>query len=142
MQYGEDDDFIFWLAFVTGFCYVNLPLVQIDRTPNPVRHTGSAARWDDLEFSYQQRQYRFEKWLRSSQDLPAAAARAARTELARVHSGWASLHLEAGRIDEACAAIASSLRYRWNPKVAVKGMIIACIPAAALRLKKWKAIRS
>jgi len=30
---GEDHDFVFRLGLLAGFCYVNMPLVDVDRNP-------------------------------------------------------------------------------------------------------------
>ena len=47
---------MFRLAMLTGFCYVNLPLVRFDRSPAEIRHVGVQSEWNKFEF-----------WLRDSQ---------------------------------------------------------------------------
>ena len=50
LRYSEDSEFMFRLAMLTGFCYVNRPLVRFDRSPAEVRHVGVSSEWNKLEF--------------------------------------------------------------------------------------------
>ena len=50
LLYSEDSEFMFRLAMLTGFCYVNRPLVWFDRSPAEIRHVGVSAEWNKLEF--------------------------------------------------------------------------------------------
>src|SRR6185437_7651985 len=38
LAFGDDDDFVFRLGCETTFCFVNMPMVLIDRTPPSERH--------------------------------------------------------------------------------------------------------
>lgn len=59
---GEDTDMIFRLSMVTKFCYVNRPLVYVDRTPN--RTNGIIELFDTKPIdSLKSLIYMYEKWL-------------------------------------------------------------------------------
>ena len=55
---------------LTGFCYVNYPLVWFDRSPAEVRHVGVSSDWNKMEFFLQDSQLRLERLLRLSERLP------------------------------------------------------------------------
>jgi glycosyltransferase involved in cell wall biosynthesis len=50
LLYSQDSEFLFRLAMLTGFCYVNRPLVRFDRSPVEVRHVGVSADWNKFDF--------------------------------------------------------------------------------------------
>src|SRR6266568_270561 len=59
----EDHDFMFRLAYhIKSFCFVNQPLVEIDRTP--VRSIGLIDLFRKDEVRLRDQQYIYEKWLR------------------------------------------------------------------------------
>jgi glycosyltransferase involved in cell wall biosynthesis len=58
---GEDTDLLFRLAFLTRFCLVNEPLVQIDRTPSLPRLTNHYESPSESILSCVE--YRYRKWL-------------------------------------------------------------------------------
>ena len=62
LPYSPDSEFLFRLAMLTSFCYVNRPLIRFDRSPVELRHVGVSAQWTKLDF-----------WLRDSQ-TPARRA--------------------------------------------------------------------
>jgi glycosyltransferase involved in cell wall biosynthesis len=133
LRFGEDDEFLFRLATVTGLCYVNLPLVWLDRAPAQERHVGVSAEWDDQEFVLQQCQYRFEKRLRLSEELPWRVRKAVREELSSVHSAWANLYLESGQYEKAREAISKAAQVDLNFNVAVKWLLTEISPKLARR---------
>jgi len=59
---NEDTDFLFHLAQRTNICYVNIPLVEIDRTPN--RDVGLTELRLKESYRLKMAQYMYEKWLR------------------------------------------------------------------------------
>src|SRR5208282_362554 len=93
LRFTEDYDFLFRLALVTGFCFVNKPLVVIDRSPAADRHSGSSAIWDQLNFRLQCEQRRYEKWMTLTTECPSYIRRILTRHLRRVHSGWANWYL-------------------------------------------------
>jgi hypothetical protein len=93
LRFGDDNDFAFRLACETKFCFVNIPMVLIDRTPPADRHAGASKNWDDADFRLRMAQKRMEKRLRFSQRLPREVRKLIRQDLAAVHSGWADSYL-------------------------------------------------
>ena len=71
LLYSQDSEFMFRLAMLTGFCYVNRPLVWFDRSPAEHRHVGVSADWNKMDFFLQDSQLRLEGLLRLSEGLPA-----------------------------------------------------------------------
>ncbi len=70
LPYSQDSEFLFRLAMLTGFCYVNRPLVRFDRSPVELRHVGVSAQWTKLDFWLRDSQLRLEGLLRLSEGLP------------------------------------------------------------------------
>ena len=64
LLYSQDSEFMFRLAMLTGFCYVNRPLVLFDRSPVEERHVGVSSAWNKLDFFLQDSQLRLEGLLR------------------------------------------------------------------------------
>src|SRR5260370_556256 len=60
LLFSQDSEMMFRLATVTGFCYLNCPLVLFDRAPKEVRHVGASAEWNKLDFFLQDSQMRLE----------------------------------------------------------------------------------
>src|SRR2546429_3773632 len=58
---NEDTDFLFHLAQRTNICYVNIPLVEIDRTPH--REIGLTELRTKESYRLKMAQYMYEKWL-------------------------------------------------------------------------------
>ena len=48
LLYSQDSEFMFRLAMLTGFCYVNRPLVWFDRSPAEIRHVGVSIRMEQV----------------------------------------------------------------------------------------------
>lgn len=133
-RFGDDDDFAFRLGSATGLCFVNLPMVLIDRSMPSERHVGSSERWDDDDFRLRMAQARYEKRLRASNDLPIAIQKLIRRDLAAVHSERANLFLEKGEYGEARKATAEAARIYLTPNLAVKWALTRSAPGAARKM--------
>jgi len=133
LRFGEDSDFLFRLAMLTGFCYVNRPLVWFDRSPGEIRHVGVTADWNRLEFVLQQAQLRFDKFLRLSAGLPWQVRKLIREQLGSVHSGLTNCYLEAGEYGKAREAVSRAARMDLTFNVAVKWLLTWMSPQLALR---------
>lgn len=131
LRFGDDDDFAFWLGCETKFCFVNLPMVLIDRTPPAQRHIGASQNWDNQDFRLQMAQYRFEKRLRVNGSLPVGIRETVRGDLAAVHSGWANWFLHKGQYREAREAVTEAARLHLTPNIAVKWALTRFIPQLA-----------
>lgn len=134
LRFGDDDDFAFRLGCKTKFCFVNMPMVLIDRTPPVQRHIGPNSNWDDTDFRLRLAQLRMEKRLRMSESLPRAVRQNIRADLAAVHSGWANWFLAKRDYAKARNAIADAAKLYFKPSIAVKWAVTACVPSVSRRL--------
>lgn len=133
LGFYADNEFMFRLAMLTGFCYVNRPLVLFDRSPAETRHVGASKEWDKLEFILQEGQIRLEKFLRLSEGLPTKVRRLIRTQLSLVHSGLANWHLETGEYGKARKAMSRAVQLNLTFHIAVKWLLTWISPRLALR---------
>jgi glycosyltransferase involved in cell wall biosynthesis len=131
--YTEDSDFLFRLGTVTGFCYVNLPLVAFDRAPVETRHVGVSADWDKIDCFLQGSQLRLEGLLRLAANQPTSIRDLLRRQLADTHSGWANYYLETGQSAKARAATSKAVALDPSLRVALKWFLIRISPSLALR---------
>ena len=133
LLYSQDSEFMFRLAMLTGFCYVNKPLVRFDRAPAEIRHVGVSADWNKLEFFLHDSQLRLEGLLRLSEGLPKQVRTVIREQLAMVHSGWTNWYLERGQYAKARESISRAAQTSLNFNLAVKWLLTWTSPRLALR---------
>lgn len=133
LRYGEDSDLLFRLALKTDFCYVNLPLVWLDRSPSEKRHSGLNAEWNDLKFVLEQSQLRLEKFMKLSEGMPESLRDLMRLQLASIHSGLTNCYLESGEFAKASHAISCAARSRLTFSVVMKWLLTRINPHLALR---------
>jgi hypothetical protein len=133
LLYGEDSEFLFRLAMLTGFCYVNLPLVRFDRSPAEIRHVGVSAEWNQSEFWLRNSQLRLEGLLRLSEGLPEKIRNVIRERLSTVYSGWTNLYLETGQFGKAREAVWRAAQLGVTFNIAVKWLLTWFSPRLALR---------
>lgn len=134
LRFTEDYDFIFRLSLVTDFCFVNSPLVIIDRSAAENRHSGSSAIWDQVDFRLQCEQRRYEKWMSLTGQGPAEIQSILRRQLRKVHSGWANWYLANGQYDMAQEHISRALSYGFTPGLLVKNILARLSPRTARTL--------
>jgi glycosyltransferase involved in cell wall biosynthesis len=133
LLYSQDSEFMFRLAMLTGFCYVNLPLVRFDRSPAEIRHVGVQSEWNRLEFWLRDSQLRLEGLLRLGDGLPTTVRELIREQLGSVHSGWANWYLETGQFGKAREAVWKAAQLHPTLNVAVKWLLTWMSPRLALR---------
>jgi glycosyltransferase involved in cell wall biosynthesis len=133
LLYSQDSEFMFRLAMLTGFCYVNLPLVRFDRSPAEIRHVGVQSEWNRLEFWLRDSQLRLEGLLRLGDGLPKTVRELIREQLGSVHSGWANWYLETGQYGKAREAVWRAAQLDPTFNVAVKWLLTWMSPGLALR---------
>lgn len=138
-RFGDDDDFAFRLGCETKFCYVNMPMVLIDRTPPPQRHMGANRRWDDEDFRLEMAQKRYEKRLRMGDRLPVDIRKTVRKNLAAIHSGWANWFLERREYTKARSAVADAARCHLSRSILAKWALTTLVPGLARRLTLHRA---
>lgn len=133
LLYSQDSEFMFRLGMLTGFCYVNRPLVRFDRSPAEIRHVGVSSEWNKLEFWLKDSQLRLEKLLRLSEGLPMKIRRVIRERLSSVYSGWTNWYLETGQYGKAREAASTAAQLNLTFNVAVKWLLTWISPRLALR---------
>ena len=131
LRFTEDYDFIFRLSLVTDFCFVNKPLVIIDRSAAQSRHSGASAIWDRVDFRLQCEQRRYEKWMSLTKEGPASLQSIIKGHLRKVHSGWANWYLAKGQYDMAEEHISRAIQYQVTPGLLVKHVLSRLFPRTA-----------
>ncbi|HEX4005005.1 MAG TPA: glycosyltransferase [Acidobacteriaceae bacterium] len=143
LRYQQDTEFMFRVALLTGFCYVNIPLVWFDRSPVEVRHmdqlvpgvprtTAGVNAWDRLEFILQDS----EVWLNGLlqlKDVPGPVQSLIREQLGSVHSGLANCYLVRGKYGKARAAAYRAVRLNMTRNFAAKFLMTWISPGLAAR---------
>jgi glycosyltransferase involved in cell wall biosynthesis len=97
---SEDTDLLFRMAFRTRFCFVNEPLVKIDRTPG--RKVGLMELFstnDDRMF--RSREHMFRKWLSSPEMTDATTRAEIRGTLRRLYYSWVIANLYRFKLSDA-----------------------------------------
>ena len=133
LLYSQDSEFMFRLAMLTGFCYVNLPLVRFDRSPAEIRHVGVQSEWNKFEFWLRDSQLRLEGLLRLSEGLPNEVRDVIRERLSTVHRGWTNFYLETGQYGKAREAASRAAQLDMTFDVAAKWLLTWMSPRLALR---------
>jgi glycosyltransferase involved in cell wall biosynthesis len=133
LLYSQDSEFMFRLALLTGFCYVNEPLVRFDRSPAEIRHVGVSADWNKLEFFLQDSQLRLESLLRLGERLPRQIRALIREQLGSIHSGWANCYLANGQYGKARQAVTKAIRLDPTFNIAIKWLLTWITPGLAVR---------
>jgi len=133
LLYSQDSEFMFRLAVLTGFCYVNRPLVWFDRSPAEIRHVGVSSDWNKMEFFLQDSQLRLEGLLRLSENLPRQVRAVIREQLGAIHSGWTNWYLGNREYAKARHAISRAVLLDPTFKFAVKWLLTWMSPGLAVR---------
>ena len=131
LRFAEDQDFLFRLALVTNYCYVNKPLVSIDRTDVHSDPSAAPRLWDSVEIRLEGRQKMYEKWLKLGAVLPPKIRKSCTEKLRTIHSAQANLYLETGDYQKARGAMSAALKYQKTAALAVKWMLARIAPKVA-----------
>ncbi len=142
LPYSQDSEFLFRLAMLTGFCYVNRPLVRFDRSPVEQRHVGVSAQWTKLDFWLRDSQLRLEGLLRLSEDLPGEVVKLIREQLGSIHSGWVNWYLSTGQYGKAREAVSRAMRLDPTFNIAMKWLLTWTSPRLARRAVRYRQERS
>jgi glycosyltransferase involved in cell wall biosynthesis len=141
LRFQQDTELMFRLAMLTGFCYVNRPLVWFDRSPREKRHMDQlvpgvprgeeSTDWDRVEFILKDS----EIWLEGLMQLQGVAEKVRsliREQLGSVYSGLTNCYLVAGQYEKAREAVSRAVKLNPNFSVAVKWLLIWMSPRLAL----------
>ncbi len=133
IHFAEDQDFLFRLALITNYCYVNKPLVSIDRTDVHSDPNVAPRPWDKLEVRLQGAQCMTEKWLKLGAALPSNVRKSCVQKLRAIHSAWANLYLENEEYSKARRATGAALKYEITLGLFAKWMLAWIAPKVARR---------
>lgn len=134
LHFAEDQDFLFRLALLTNYCYVNKPLVSIDRTDVHSDPDAAPRLWDTLEVRLQGAQYMCEKWLGLDAALPPNVRKSCIRKLRAIHSAWANWYLENEEYDKALRATGVALKYEITLTLLAKWILAWIAPKVARRI--------
>lgn len=133
LRYQQDTEFMFRLALLTNFCYVNYPLVWFDRSPAELRHVGTSSEWNKTGFVLQDSRVWLEGLLRLGEAVPLKIRKLIRVQLGSVHSGLTNCYLESGEFRKAREAITRAAQMSLTFNIAVKWLLTWMTPGLALR---------
>jgi glycosyltransferase involved in cell wall biosynthesis len=142
LPYSQDSEFLFRLAMLRSFCYVNRPLVRFDRSPVEQRHVGVSAQWTKLDFLLRDGQTRLEGLLRFRESLPKEVVDLIQNQLGAIHNGWANWYLANGQYGKAREAISRAMRLDPSFNIAVKWFLTWTSPSLASRTIRYRQERS
>jgi len=142
LPYSPDSEFMFRLAMLTSFCYVNRPLIRFDRSPVKQRHVGVSAQWTKPDFQLRDGQSRLEGLLRLREGFPKGVAKLIQEQLGSIHSGWANWYLETGQYGKARESISVAMRLDPTFNIAVKWFLTWTSPRLACRAVRYRRERS
>jgi glycosyltransferase involved in cell wall biosynthesis len=137
---GQDIDFLFRLCLETKLCYVNNPLVLVDRSPQRsvgLQKEAALHRWEALEL----RKMMFEKWLALSEGHGARVRKMVQSELRGVRSQQVNYLLLHGKYEEARRSAAMAARFELTPSTAAKWLLTTVSPALARRIATRRSVR-
>jgi glycosyltransferase involved in cell wall biosynthesis len=133
LRFQQDTEFMFRLAMLANFCYVNRPLVLFDRSPDEIRHVGVSADWNKVEFVLQDSQIWLEGLLELREGIPTDVRNLIRKQLGSVHSGLANWHLGSGRYQWARESMTRAAQLDLTFNIALKWLLTWMSPRLALR---------
>jgi len=142
LRYSEDSEFMFRLAMLTGFCYVNRPLLRFDRSPVAIRHVGVSANWNKEEFFLRHNQLRLEGLMRLSEGLPGGIREVIRERLGGIYNGWTNWYLETGQDRKAREAVAKAAQLHLTLNIVLKGLLTWMTPQLARRVVRYLRARA
>jgi Glycosyl transferase family 2 len=99
LRIAEDQDFIYRLAQATSLCFVNEPLVEIDRTPG--RTVGLVELLAATSVSLEQHLYLYQKWLNTCPPENTGRRKAIQRSIQALHSQMVNRFLSTGEYDSA-----------------------------------------
>ena len=127
LRVSQDTDFLFRLAMTTQLCYVNRPLVEIDRTVS--RKDGLTTVWSrKSQDRLKDIRYMYEKWLALRRDWEPDIREMIRSHLQALNNEIANWYLVNADYPGARRALAEALRIRFAPRLAAKWALVRVAP--------------
>jgi glycosyltransferase involved in cell wall biosynthesis len=138
LRVEQDVDFMFRLGLITPFCYVNRPLVVVDRAEH--RDRGLTTEFPVKgRFRVQAHELRLESWCQIVARQRPAVLRELKWQLRCVRSSLANLYIASGELDDARVVLRRALRDRMDWRLALKWMLTFLSPRLVVRLTNSRA---
>jgi glycosyltransferase involved in cell wall biosynthesis len=129
---NEDSDFLFRLVARTSVCYVNLPLVEIDRTP--ARAVGLIELSRNEKFRLELNQRLYEKWLSSPPSQDPEIRKRVLQRLQEVQAAWSSWHLLNHQNGQARQTSLRALHYKLTLKGTLRWLLTCVAPSIGRKM--------
>jgi glycosyltransferase involved in cell wall biosynthesis len=134
LRAAQDSDFLFRLSLHTPLCYVNAPLVELDRLPErPQRLTLQHPMQGLTRLQFHEKM--FSKWQALASGQPAETRKLLRKRAASARSALANQLLRMGRRREARQTLSRALKDRFALPLFAKWLATFCAPAALMQ--RW-----
>lgn len=134
LRVAEDRDFLYRLAQVTDLCFVNQPLVEIDRTPN--RQIGLIEMLGDTSVFLEQHLHLYQKWLETCGPADSARRRQIMVRIQELYSRVVNQALAEGRQDDAAAYAREAYRTLPSFRYWMKLRLTEMTPALVRQLSR------
>ena len=132
LRVAEDWDFTYRLAHRTEFCFVNLALVEIDRTPG--RPVGLVELMNRQTWFFEQRMHLFERWLDEVGREPGLERSLILEQIRALHSEWVNYCLEIDDHQNAVLHAEKAFRLDPNLRMRAKLVLTRTVPRLTRRL--------
>jgi hypothetical protein len=130
---SQDVDFLFQLGLLTPFCYVNRPLVEIDRDPQRAMGLTTSFPAKSLTAMLEGESMRH-KWLSLVDRSHGTLGAAIRHQLASTRSALANRYLITGELQAARTTLREGLRDCPEARLLIKWMLTYTTPALLRRI--------
>ena len=135
---SQDVDFMFRLGLLTSFCYVNLPLVRINRDPD--RAHGLMSSYPSRSWTAMlENESMLHKWLSMVDQSKPVLRRIVRHELASSRSALANRYILAGDVTATRQTLRKALRDSAEPRLLMKWALAQTMPALFRRYASGRA---
>jgi glycosyltransferase involved in cell wall biosynthesis len=139
LRVGQDTDFLFLLGRETPLCYVNEPLVEIDRTTE--RSQGLMTQYTHQSLTrLQARELSLLKWTEICRGEGPEITRLIRSQLATNRNNQANYHLKQGDFQKARQVLLLALRTEFELRRALKLAMMFVAPARCAAEVESKAL--
>lgn len=135
---SQDVDFLFRLGLLTSFCYVNLPLVEIDQDPH--RALGLTTNYPARSWTAMfEAESMLRKWLSMVDESRPELRRILKHELASARSAFANRYLLAGDVTSARQALRHGIKEAPELRLIAKCLLAYTAPAVLRRFAAGRA---
>jgi glycosyltransferase involved in cell wall biosynthesis len=133
LRLGQDADFLFRLGFVTDFCFVDLPLVHVNREPVRAGLVEEGNRFRSLPRLIAQ-EVRLHSWLTIASKARPDLVPSIRHELASQRSELANRFLLEDDVRSARRILAAAVKECFEPRILLKWIMVWVMPGVLRQL--------